>query len=145
MGFEGYHKDTGCIDFPKEEWRGWYDYFIGQEPERFYAYIVRMEDGMFLGEVNVHRNQDAPWYEMGIVLEACHRGQGYAAEALNLLLSHAFERLGAEAVHNDFEDTRNAAVRTHLATGFEELKRANGILELLMTRERYFAKKAGEI
>ena len=41
LNVAGYDNETGCIAFPKEEWKNWYEYFIGQEPERFYAYIVR--------------------------------------------------------------------------------------------------------
>lgn len=139
LSFPGYHPDTGCIDFPENEWQEWHDYFIGQEPTRFYAYIVRKEDGAFIGEVNVHRNSDQPWYEMGIVIEARHRGRGYAAEALRLLLAHAFEIMGVEAVHNDFEDVRDAAVKAHLAAGFTKYRREGNILELMITREQYFA------
>jgi len=139
LDFPGYHRDTGCIDFPENEWADWYDYFIGQEPARFYAYIVRAEDGLFIGEVNVHRNGDQPWHDMGIVIETAHRGNGYASEALRLLLKHAFEVMGAEAVHNDFEDVRDAAVKSHLSAGFTVCRRENGLLELLITREQYFA------
>lgn len=142
LDFKGYHKDSGCIEFPPEQWRDWYDYFIGQEPERFYAYVTRLQDGVFIGEVNVHKSNAAPWYEMGIVLEAGFRGQGYAIEALGLLLQHAFVTLNAEAVHNDFEGTREAAIRAHLAVGFTECKEENGIVELLITREQYFANRA---
>lgn len=141
LDFEGYHKDTGCIDFPENEWREWYDYFIGQEPERFYAYIVRDADGKFLGEVNVHKSQSEPWHEMGIVLEAKYRGKGYAVEALELLLQHAFDEMGVLAVHNDFEDVRDAAVKTHLSAGFKEYKRENGLLELLITKEEWAESK----
>jgi diamine N-acetyltransferase len=49
LDFDGYHKDTGCIDFPESEWLDWYEYFVGCEPERFYAYIKRKEDGAFMG------------------------------------------------------------------------------------------------
>ena len=136
--FEGYDSKTGCIAFPKEEWQSWYEYFIDSEPERFYAYIVRLEDGTFLGEVNVHKNESAGWYETGIVLEAKYRGMGYAEEALRLLLKHAFEKIGADAIHNNFEDVRDAAVRTHVATGFREYRRKNGLLELLITKEQWF-------
>lgn len=136
--FEGYHPDTGCIDFPREDWENWYQYFIGQEPERFYAYVRRKEDGAFLGEVNVHLENHGEWYDMGIVIEAKYRGMGYSKEALSLLLEYAFKTLGAQAVHNDFEETRTAAVKTHLACGFREYRRENGILELLITREMYF-------
>ena len=32
------------------------------------------------------KSDTAPWHEMGIVLDAKFRGQGYAVEALKLLL-----------------------------------------------------------
>ena len=135
LNFDGYDNETGCIDFPKEDWQGWYDYFIGRTPERYYAYIVA--NGEFIGEVNVHENKEMNWYDMGIVIEAKHRGKGYAVTALKLLLEQAFDRLGAKAVHNDFEDIRDAAVKTHLAAGFKEYKREKGILELLITKEQF--------
>lgn len=139
--YGGYDPRTGCIAFPERDWAEWYGYFIGNEPQRFYAYIVRQEDGAFIGEVNVHKKPEARWYEMGIVLEAKYRGCGYAPEALWLLLEHVFEKLGGEAVHNCFEPERAAAVKTHLAVGFTECGRKNGMLELLITREAYFREK----
>lgn len=142
LPFDGYDKDTGCIPFPQEKWAEWYAYFVGQEPERFYAYIARKPDGAFIGEVNVHKNADAPWYEMGIVLQAQYRGKGYAGQALWLLLQYAFETLGAEAVHNDFEEERHAATRAHLSVGFTRYRQGDGILELMITREQYFREKA---
>ena len=71
------------------------------------------------------------------VVEARHRGQGYAAEALRLLLDHAFYKLGAEAVHNHFEQERAAALRIHLNAGFQVICRENGLLGLLLTRAHY--------
>ena len=144
LSFPGYHPDTGCIDFPESEWQEWYDWFIGNEPERYYAYIVRSSDGAFIGEVNVHRSANAPWHDMGIVIEACHRGKGYAVEALRLLLRYAFEDMGIAAVHNDFENVRDAAVSAHLAAGFTEYRREKGYLELLITREQYFRQHSSE-
>lgn len=67
LDFRGYHKDSGCIDFPEEQWKNWYDWFVGQEPERFYAYITQSHDGQFIGEVNIHKSDTALWHEMGIV------------------------------------------------------------------------------
>lgn len=142
LNFNDYDKETGCIDFPKKKWADWYTHFIGQEPHRFYAYIVRESDGEFIGEVNVHRNVDAGWYEMGIVLEAKYRGKGYAVAALRLLLQYAFEKIGVEAVHNEFEEERSAALQTHLSAGFTRYRQENRIIELLITREQYFRQKA---
>ncbi|MDD4492956.1 MAG: GNAT family N-acetyltransferase [Eubacteriales bacterium] len=137
LGFDGYDNNTGCIDFFENKWQSWFDYFIGNEPERYYAYIVRKEDNAFIGEVNLHKSENADWYDMGIVLEARYRGKGYAVEALKLLLNYAFHSLGAKAVHNDFEETRIAAVKTHLSAGFTEYAKHDGIIELVITREKY--------
>lgn len=139
----GYDAATGCIAFPKSAWAGWYGFFIGQEPLRFYAYIARSADGAFLGEVNLHKTPDADAYEMGIVLEACHRGKGYAAGALCLLLAHAFEGLGARAVRNRFEAQRAAALRAHLAAGFVQTGQSDGIVEVSITRERWLGLHTG--
>lgn len=141
LSFEGYDRETGCIAFPDSVWAGWHRFFIGQEPERFYAYIQRTQDGRFVGEVNVHRNGGAYWHEMGVVVEAKYRGLGYGTEALELLLRHAFEELHSEAVHNDFESDRDHAVRMHLAAGFTEYRREGDQLELLITREQWLQRK----
>lgn len=137
LPFEGYNPQTGCIPFPREQWAEWYAFFINQEPLRYYAYVVRESDGAFLGEVNLHKSETHGWHEMGIVLEARHRGMGYSVPALRLLMAHAFEVMGVEAIHNDFEASRSAATRAHLAAGFSVLRNADGLLELLMTREQY--------
>lgn len=142
LGFPEYDNETGCIAFPKEKWQRWYNYFIGNEPERFYAYIVRHDDGKFIGELNFHRSEDDSRYDMGIVIESSYRGKGYATEALGLLLEYAFDKLGASAVHNDFEETRIAAVKAHISTGFTKSEGENGIVDLLITRERYYLNKA---
>ncbi len=136
LGFDGYHSDTGCIDFPESEWRDWYEYFVGCEPERFYAYIQRIEDGAFIGEVNVHRGSDED-YDMGILIEAKYRGLDYSKEALKLLLKHAFEEMRVKAVHNVFEDVRDAAMKVHLDCGFREISRENGIIHLMITSDEY--------
>ena len=136
LGFDGYHRYTGCIDFPESEWQDWHEYFVGCEPERFYAYIQRKDDGAFIGEVNVHKSSEED-YDMGILIEAKYRGQGYSKEALNLLLKHAFEEMGAKAVHNVFEDERDAAMKVHLDCGFREVSRENGIIHLMITSDEY--------
>ncbi len=39
LEFEGYHKETGFINFPEKNWKEWYTSSIGKEPRLFYAYI----------------------------------------------------------------------------------------------------------
>jgi predicted nucleotidyltransferase/GNAT superfamily N-acetyltransferase len=142
LSFHGYNKETGCITFPGCDWQAWFDHFIGKEPECYYAYIVRAEDDAFIGEVDLHKSNDSDWHEMGIVLEAKYRGRGYADEALKLLLKQAFESIGVKAVYNKFEDVREAAVKMHLSAGFTEYKKESGMVELLITKEKYYRLKS---
>lgn len=138
LGFPEYHNETGCIDFPEEKWDCWYQRWVHAQPERFYAYLRRKSDGAFLGEVNLYQKGPEGWYEMGIVLHSRYRGQGYSAEGMRLLLQWAFEKLSAAGVSNCFEESRKAAWRLHEAVGFEPVCKANGLVTLAVTRERYF-------
>lgn len=136
LGFPGYDRETGCIAFPETEWRAWYDSWVGQEPECFYAYIAD-GDGRFLGEVDLYQSGEGPWYEMGVVVEDRYRGKGYGRKALALLLDYAFTTLKAGAVHNSFEVERTAALRLHLAAGFQEIGREKGVVYLERKREAH--------
>ena len=137
LSFEGYHPQTGCIDFPESAWAPWHACFIGREPERYYAYILLGEAGVPIGEVNLHRPEGCAHHEMGIVLEARHRGRGYSEAALALLLRQAFEHMDAAEVRNDFEITRAAALKAHLACGFQTLAVEGGVARLRITRQDY--------
>ena len=131
--FHGYHKDTGCIDFPRDKWSRWYSCMVNNKPNSFYAYITRKEDNEFIGEVNIHWNNDKKWYEIGIVIEGKYRGMGYSVEALRKLINIAFEEYDATAVHNSFEITRQAAIAIHKKVGFKIINEVNGIIDLLIS------------
>lgn len=141
LSFEGYDRETGCIAFPRAEWADWYGCFVGREPERYYAYIVRAEDGAFVGEVNLHKSREHDGYDMGVVVEAAYRRRGYGLAALRLLLGVAFEQLGATAVYNDFEKERPAGLSMHLQAGFEVVDEKNGLVRVVCTREGYDCEK----
>lgn len=137
MDFDEYHNDTGCIDFPKEDWKEWYEYFAENEPASFYAYLMRMEDNAFIGEVNAHSENNDGVYEMGIVIEGRYRGLGYSKEGLCLLLSYVFDKMRAEKIRNSFETGRVAALKAHLEAGFEKKAEEDGIIELEISREKW--------
>ncbi len=139
VDYEGYHRDTGCIDCPDEVLADWYDRWIGNEPERFYAYIRRSSDGAWIGDVNFHYAPEKDWWDMGIVLYAPFRGKGYAVPALKLMLDHAFRACGISRIHNDFAVARNeiAAWETHRKAGFKESGVKDGFLHMMITKEDY--------
>lgn len=114
---------SGCIDFPEKCWKTLYDYWINRIPLRYYAYIVRASDGIFVGEVNLHKNESRDMYDdlynMGIIIENQYRCNGYGSEAFGLLLDVAFCELGAASVQNSFESYKLDALKIHLYTGFK--------------------------
>ena len=138
ISFDGYDKNTGCIDFPKSKWSNWYSYMVNNKPKCFYAYIVKKEDNTFIGEVNIHWNNDKSWYDMGIVIEAKYRGMGCSIEALKKLVKIAFVEYSAPSVRNTFENTRQAAIITHQKAGFNIINESNGVVDLIITKEDYF-------
>ncbi len=137
MDYKGYHKNSGCIDFPKPEWAKWYEHWVGNQPQRFYAYIKRTSDGVWLGDINFHYTPEQDWWDMGIVIYAPYRGHGYAMPALRLMMEHAFKICGVTTLHNDFEIERVAALKSHLVAGFRDCGVVNGIQHVVITRKEY--------
>ncbi len=129
----------GCIDYPDDVLPGWYAHWVGQEPERFYAYIKRSSDGAWIGDVNFHYTPEKDWWDIGIVIYAPYRGKGYSVPALKLLLDHAFRDCGVSRIHNEFEYTRSAALHVHKMAGFREVGAEDGIIQLLITKDEYLA------
>lgn len=127
----------GCIPDTESEWEDLQASWIGQEPERFYAYLQRKSDGAFVGDVNFHYTPDKGWWDMGIVIFAPERGKGYGKQGLQLLVDRAFRVAGISRLHNEFETTRAAAYHIHRAAGFREPGTENGIAHLMLTKEDY--------
>ena len=134
----------GCIPNAEEEWEELYNTWNRSGSGKFYAYLRRITDGQFVGDVNYHYNPERDWYDMGIVIYAPERGKGYGKEGLRLLLDKAFRVDGISKLHNDFERTRDAAYLVHKAVGFREIRMENGLVQLEMTREEYLSKAGAE-
>ena len=139
LNFIGYHKDSGCIDFPKNQWVKWYSHWIDNKPISYYAYIQRDIDHKFIGEVNLHYKSEHDWYDMGIIMEGKYRGLGYSKQALHKLLIVAFEEYQAKAVHNEFENYRTKAFKLHQDEGFNIISNKNDIINFLI-EEKDFRK-----
>lgn len=150
VSYDGYHPDTGCIDFPESEWAERHARLVGHEPERFYAFVRLKANGPFVGEVNFHYTQEDDWWDMGVLIYAPYRGNGYGHKALELLLRKAFVDCGVSRLHNDFETTRDPGLAIHLAAGFKRtgtytanrFGQSIELQELMLTREQYFARCA---
>ena len=62
------------------------------------------------------------------------------------MLDRAFRVDGISCLHNDFEETRDAAYHIHKAVGFRESGTSDGITHLKITREEYLedSRRAAE-
>ncbi|MEE3343166.1 MAG: GNAT family N-acetyltransferase [Bacilli bacterium] len=69
--------------------------------DMFYEWaIIRKKDNQFMGEIAlVHYNEENNAIELGYHLGKVFRGQGYMQEALNRILSFAFEELDLNQVY----------------------------------------------
>ena len=130
----------GCIPTAEEEWENLHRTWNIHKSGRFYAYLRRITDGQFVGDVNYHYNAGRDSYDMGIVIYAPERGKGYGKQGLQLLLDKAFRVDGIPKLNNDFETTRDAAFRIHKAVGFQEVGIEDGQVQLEITCEEYLKK-----
>ncbi|MDC7244221.1 MAG: GNAT family N-acetyltransferase [Sphaerochaetaceae bacterium] len=134
---KSYNKETGCIRFPKTNWKTWYDLWVNNKPNRYYAYILNNKNNKFIGEVNLHYNLDKEWFEMGIIIESGYRGLGYSKLALEQLLDVAFLEYNAKFVHNNFEISRKKALKIHLDCGFRIVKQNGNNIDLIVGKKDY--------
>lgn len=81
VSYDGYHYDTGCIDFDNSKWGTWYDAKMSN-PNFYYAYIFDTDTGEYVGYLNFNLNTETKHATMGIAVESKYRGQGYMRPAL---------------------------------------------------------------
>lgn len=126
-----YFPPDGTIPFPESKWAGWLERWTGREPERFCGYVL--DGDTPVGEVCWHGMGS----DMGVVIRADYRGQGYGREALGLLMARAFGHAEIAYLRNTFETDRDPAMRLHLSMGFVPVGTEDGLTVVEMTRERY--------
>ena len=115
LSFEGYHYDTGCIDFPQEKWQKWHDEKI-KNNDLFFAYIVDKHTNEFIGYVNYKKQQTN--HSMGIVIHSDFQGQGYMKVSLQELINHAKEH-GVKELWDSVPLERTRAIECFKHLGFE--------------------------
>lgn len=114
VSYDGYHYDTGCIDFPESKWEDTYNQRKLQN--KYFAYIKDNDD--FVGYVNYHYNSSDNRYDCGIVIESSKRGRGYSKIGLQLLCDKA-KKDGVKELFDNFEKSRESAIKVFKSVGFE--------------------------
>lgn len=125
LSFSGYHYETGCIDFPEENWETWHDEKI-KTNALFYAYIVDATTREFVGHLNFKKDQDdEKTASMGIVMYSKFRGQGYMKPALLKMFKEA-EKQGVKTLVDTVPENREKALKSFFDLGFEKTDEYTG-------------------
>lgn len=122
------HAWGGAIDFPEEQWKDWYDHWIGNPEDRRYYRFLKIADGEFVGEIAYHYDQETKAYMADVIIHADHRGKGYGSEALDMLCQIAKEN-GIKTLYDDIA-IDNSALGLFLKHGFMEEYRTDRIIML---------------
>ena len=121
VSYDGYHYDTGCIDFPKSKWE---DTFNKRNNEnKFFAYLKDTNINEYVGYINYHYNENENKYYCGILIESKYRGKGYSKQGLKLLCDYAKEH-GVTELYDDFEIDRNG-IKIFEDLGFQIVNKYN--------------------
>ena len=121
VSYDGYHYDTGCIDFPKSKWE---DTFNKRKNEnKFFAYLKDTNINEYVGYINYHYNENENKYYCGILIESKYRGKGYSKSGLKLLCDYAKDH-GVTELYDDFEIDRNG-IKIFEDLGFKIVNKYN--------------------
>lgn len=148
IDLKGYDKKTGIISKTDDEMIEWYNKWINKEPDRFYAYIISIDESEPIGDVYYYPDGDI--HSMGILISDKYRGKGYSYLALLELEEVAFERNNINELSDMIPLDRVGAIKSFKKAGFihtdkeekglkfgkEEISR-----QLLITKEMYFKSK----
>ena len=127
---------TGCINFNESIWKDWFSRWVNNTPERYYAYIIKVDEDIPVGEVALRYVHEKNSYCVNIIVEARHRGNGFSEQALRLLIDIAFKELGADRIFDDFPKSRMSAEKLFKKVGFKRV--SDDIVEL--TKQDYLSK-----
>lgn len=119
----------GTIDFPKEVWRDWFDWWlVNHENKRFYRYLQETETNGFVGEIAYHYDEERAVYIADVIVLAEYRRKGYGKEGLRLLCDAAKEN-GVKILYDDIA-ADNPAIALFLKLGFSEEYRTEDYIML---------------
>ena len=128
-----------------EEMKVWYNNWIGQEPNKYFAYIYETNKNVPIGEVYFYKDKDK--YKMGILIVNEFRGKKFSKDALNKLMKISFEKYGIPELTDSFPDDRISAIKLFKSYGFKESGNIEEIIrfgkkdisrEMIITKDIYF-------
>ncbi len=107
------------------------------EPENdSYRWIIENRDGVAVGNINTHdcaRRHGT--FSFGLAVARKHWRNGYASDALRLVLRYFFRELGYQKVNSGVYEFNEASILLHERLGFQ---REGCIRRMIYTKGRYW-------
>ena len=108
------------FDFSVVQWQAWFDKWVKNPKDRFYAYLIDKETGKPVGDVNYHYDEQLYEFMIGVVILGECRGRGFAQDGLKLLCEKA-KTDGIKKLCNLIPKNRESAIYIHKKFGFVQL------------------------
>jgi RimJ/RimL family protein N-acetyltransferase len=120
-----------------------------------YFFVIENLAGELVGTINTHEcDARCGTFKYGLAIRREHQRQGYAAEAIRLVLRYFFQELRYQKVTVDVYDYNEASIRLHEKIGFQQEGRVRRVvftrgahydsLILGMTREEWEEKSCSK-
>ena len=133
----------GVYSFPKAKWDMFYKKMISPtDGKNFYCHVYNNRD-KFIGEVSFHGyDSSTKSARVNIKIHHRQRGQGYATEAVKLLLEYYFFEFGGENIIDttDIEGGKKLLLRL----GFESIGQFKNKETFKMSKGRFLSYKKEE-
>lgn len=92
---------------------------INQPGTWFQMVIIRKDNGELIGDLGIHFPEEQPLHvELGITLSKHQHGQGFAAEALNEVISHLFLKLEKQKIVVSIDPRNRPSIKLFERLGF---------------------------
>ena len=112
----------GVYKFPKEKWAMFYKKMVYPTDKKNFYCLVYNHNNEAVGEVSFHGyNSATKVARINVKIDYIHRRQGYAKEALSLLLEYYFWDFGGETIIDAVNDESSSKLLDNL--GFEVINK----------------------
>lgn len=116
-----FHEDGIEVPTSIDLQRAWLEKAVDQKPEGVLRFVMEKLDGGAVGWVTLHsRDAKNGTFGFGVAVYRDHRGQGYAVDAVRLLLKYGFREQRYQKCNSMCLHTNVGSIRIHQKLGFIE-------------------------
>jgi 8-oxo-dGTP pyrophosphatase MutT (NUDIX family)/RimJ/RimL family protein N-acetyltransferase len=126
----------GVIAFPLERREAWYRRMVNPTDDKNFYCLIYTLDNIPVGEVSFHRfDVKEGKADFNIKIQSKYRGNGYAKEAIQLLLGFYFYNFGGQVIYDNVGNVSGQYALQNF--GFEVVSKTDNEVLFMMTKDRF--------